>query len=363
MEIVVKAMFRSVGAWTLTAALALSTFARASAAADPPPAPTLAQQCLGAAAPAQRAKACGALLDGRLSSGDRALIRYFRALAEIDLTQLPAARADLDQAVEDDGTLWMARWARVEVYRGMRHYRTDAEDMSVIIKLFPTLPSAYERRALALDLEGDWTAAVADFSKAIDLAGAQAKAYYYGERAGAYYGVHDLDHAKADFDEAIRRAPEDVATLNDRSHILYLQGDYAAASADTAKVAEMGPPDNYHLIWHYLAELRLGHDAATELENKARGVNLSEWPGPIIGALLGKMSRDQFPVPAVPQGWSAQDRKAGADCEADFFLGEASLIKGDRDQARTLFQAAVATGIKEYIEYRAAQIELERMKP
>jgi len=51
-----------------------------------------------------------------------------------------------------------------------------------------------------------------------------------------------------------------------------------------------------------------------------------------------------------------------ARCEADFYIGEWTLIQGDKDDASVLLQRAVDTCPKNFIEYSGAVAELRRLE-
>jgi lipoprotein NlpI len=299
-----------------------------------------------------------------LSKSDSALARYFRASAEIDNGQHEAALADLDEAVSSDDSLWVAHWLRGEASDGHRRYQAQVADWTAVIKQFPNAKNAYLWRAGALDYLGDSAAAVADLNKAISLGGDKdSEANLYFSRAEAYYGGLNLDRSKADFDQAIQRETHLPTYYSGRAAVLYLMGDTDGALADLTHVTELRSNDFYYLLWIYLAELRQGKNATSDLRDRVQGFDLSKWPGPVLSLLLGDITRDQIHPPADPHLWSADERKLGADCEIDFFLGEQALLKGEASKAKALFNDAIATGIKEYVEYRAAKFELEHMKP
>jgi lipoprotein NlpI len=322
-----------------------------------------AQQCQGQALPRQRAEACAAILALNPSPKEAALAHHFRALAEIDLGQRDLAVTDLNEAVANDPGLVVARWLRAELLDGGRQYDLMVADLSEVIRHYPTVASVYHLRGVALDNRGDSTGALADIDRAIALAGPKGlEPGIYVDRAEAHGNNGELDKAIADFGEAIQRNDHSPDYYVGRARIAYAKGDAAGALADLEKADQLHPSDNYYILWIYLTNLRLGRDADADLRRRAAGIKLSEWPGPIIRLLLGDVTRDQIATPTIPQLWSESDRKAGADCEIGYYLGEQSRLKGDHAKAIELFQRAIASNIKEYVEFRAAKIQLEQMK-
>ena len=60
----------------------------------------------------------------------------------------------------------------------------------------------------------------------------RSKADYYSQRGFAYHGKKDLDHAIADYSEALRLYPKHVRALRDRARAYQDKGDTARANAD-----------------------------------------------------------------------------------------------------------------------------------
>jgi lipoprotein NlpI len=66
------------------------------------------------------------------------------------------------------------------------------------------------------------------------------------------------------------------------------------------------------------------------------------------------------PTEAIRTAASIDPRKALQRlCEASFYAGQLYLIQGERDAAKAAFEAAVATGVVEYLEYDWALREME----
>jgi lipoprotein NlpI len=85
---------------------------------------------------------------------------------------------------------------------------------------------------------------------------------------------------------------------------------------------------------------------------------MTKWPAPIIGLFLGQMT------PAAVLA-AADDpdpiKKKGQVCEANFYSGELSLLKGTKDDASRLFQFAVGNCPVTFLEWDAANDELKAL--
>jgi lipoprotein NlpI len=69
------------------------------------------------------------------------------------------------------------------------------------------------------------------------------------------------------------------------------------------------------------------------------------------------------PAQAIAAAASPDPRVAlGQQCEAYFYAGEEYLIRHEPQQARAAFEAAVATGMTDFIEYDWAVRELEGLQ-
>jgi lipoprotein NlpI len=93
-----------------------------------------------------------------------------------------------------------------------------------------------------------------------------------------------------------------------------------------------------------------------ELTVNADGIK-PDWPTPVVTLYLGKSN----PV-AVIAAVSSADPKMNQMCEANFYLGEWHLIKGEKEHARSFFTKAENECPSNYLEYACAVSELERLK-
>ena len=290
-----------------------------------------------------------------------AMFYYFRATAHLDGGDLAAAVADAGQALAQEPGLMAARWLRANTADGLRRYDDAMADWNELIKQHPEMPQLYIMRGLTLDDQGHSTEAVAEESKAIELEGERATGTVLVDRAVSYTALRQFDRAQADTAEAIRREPNLPRAYEWQGKLDFLQGRFDAAVEDFTKAGDLDHADPYKALWLYLSLIRQGRAGEDELRSRLGQLDPDRWPTPLVKVMLGEAKPDAIATPTLPDHWSAADRRAGADCEIAFYRAEQLLARGDRDGARKLFAASVATGISEYDEYRFAKIELDQM--
>ncbi|HEV3240693.1 MAG TPA: DUF3857 domain-containing protein [Casimicrobiaceae bacterium] len=217
----------------------------------------------------------------------------------------------------------------------------------------------------------------------------------YDQRGVQYSNLNLLDEAMFDLNKSLALRPNDTVTLVDRGLVLtslhryddalhdlgraieldpangrYRQlrgitnfhaGRFDAAAEDfRAAVETIGPGEgSYPLLWLYLATLRSGGDTSDLLQRYSKAVDSSAWPYPLVHYYAGDIQ-----LAAVLSAVATGDAKTKLfnTCEADYFIGALALARGDSATAREYFEKARATDVREYLEWIAAGIELERMK-
>jgi predicted aspartyl protease/tetratricopeptide (TPR) repeat protein len=99
----------------------------------------------------------------------------------------------------------------------------------------PTDAAGFARRASAKAARGDWKAAIADYSEAIQRE--PGNAGYWRDRAKAQTRAGQDELAQADFDKAIALAPGDPELLVSRGFVRLKDGDSKGALADAEAAA------------------------------------------------------------------------------------------------------------------------------
>lgn len=212
------------------------------------------------------------------------------------------------------------------------------------------------------------------------------------ERGVDYDNLGRIDEARADFEAALRLAPDapeilasaavnasargdqaravvlssrvlarwpsDTAARDTRARAYYLMRNYAAAREDFEELLHDSAQlrRGYPLIMLALAARSAGGDAQQALRPYLNGDLPSEWPRPLIDWSSGRLD-DAAVLNAARAGEHAGENL----CEAYFYLAEGHLARGDTTLARDYFQKAQAQGITEYFEHFASSLELQRI--
>ena len=162
-------------------------------------------------------------------------------------------------------------------------------------------------------------------------------------------------------DEAIRSATFGASGLihaaqafNNRGLAYAAKQDYDRAIADYNEAIRLNPKFPYSVLWLYLARTRSGADtAAAELDANAKKLKQPDWPYPVVELFLGRRT---------PKSTLVAPTKPNDRCEAQFYVGEWQLLRGDRPKALAALKAAVGTCPKSNVEYDFARAELKRLR-
>ena len=166
--------------------------------------------------------------------------------------------------------------------------------------------------------------------------------------------------AKSLYDQALRADPKLSEGIVGLGRLDFVAGRFDAAIAHFRRARILNSKAPYPMIWLYLAELRAGKSADTELRTGVEAGPTQEWPGPVISFLLGSSRRDELVEAALDAAPSIRDK---ARCESNAYVGEYDLgLDDNKELAISEFTAAVNTCGKTWPEGALASVEARRLR-
>lgn len=201
--------------------------------------------------------------------------------------------------------------------------------------------------------------AAAELSKAIELDGFNPQ--YYEDRAITYLKLREFAKAQTDLAMALGLDRKRPTAYREEGRLGSYQGDHARAARGYALAMENdnGMGVLYAAIWLHIAVARGALNVPSPLAPYAAALPPSQWPAPVVQMLIGTIQPDQaIALADAPDADTYQAQK----CEAYFYAGEYYLAQQSPETAKAAFEAAVATGVTDFLEYDWALRELELMK-
>jgi tetratricopeptide (TPR) repeat protein len=282
------------------------------------------------------------------------------SIAFLDRGGVYASKGDYDRAIQDfnqallyDPKNAYAYYGRGYAYRSKEDYERAIQDYDAGIQLDPKNAEAVSDRGYVYARKGDDDRAIQDYSEAIRLEPRNTLAFI--RRGSAYYRKEDFKRAVQEYEEAIKVDPKDARGFRGKGRALFYLGRFRDAQAGFIKAIELESKDAYGPLWLSLVRGRLGQDGKNELLANAKHLDLQTWPGPIVKLYLGSATGEEV----LHLANSSESRKHREQhCEAYFYLAQQALIQGKEGEAVKLFKATLDTKITNFVEYRAAEIEL-----
>jgi len=171
----------------------------------------------------------------------------------------------------------------------------------------------------------------------------------------AYAGAID------DLSRAIVMGSESGQAYLLRGQAKFFLGRYADAAADFATASTVDRDEKStinHDLWRAMAYRRMDKPLPDDLQQRAGSDPRGEWPRPALAMLADRLVPDELGALAAKKPGDTAELNG---TEADFYLGEFFLARGDVAKARDAFAAARARGVIIYTEYFASGIELDRL--
>jgi tetratricopeptide (TPR) repeat protein len=209
-------------------------------------------------------------------------------------------------------------------------------------------------QAMSAFLNGDYPAAIADFTSILEQEPTNADAYSY--RGYAKLAQNDLSGALTDFDQAIALDPTNTDALYRRATTEQIQGNFNQALADYNKAIALKPNDSYRSrLLRQLLLLRLGLPTG-EFSQTIAGWK-DDWRKALGRFITGTLQQSDFLAEAARSGDIRHQQ-----LEAYYFAGVVRLLHGDPTDARNLWEKCLATNATDYVEYHPlARAELARI--
>src|SRR5262245_47131810 len=222
-------------------------------------------------------------------------------------------------------------------------------DFNQAIKLSPRLPLAYYNRGISWKFLSECDRAIADQTQAIALYARYASAY--GERGVVYFCKLEIDLSIADLTTAMELNASQSSYPKYRGMARFGRGDFKAAVIDLRRSLDLHD-DAEAILLHYLAQARIGQASTDGLDAIARKLKSKEWPYPIIELYLGTRTPE-----AVLAAATTPERHG----EAQFYIGQWYLARGNRPEAVAALRGAAELCPIYFMEHACAVAELKRL--
>lgn len=189
--------------------------------------------------PQERIRHCTSLIDGNLSTQDRALAYSNRGIVWANLRDYDNAVADFNESLKlkpnDPETLGN----RGDAYRDKGDHDRALDDYNLAIRLAPT-PENYNSRCYGrATANRDLDLALADCDRALQRKPNEAD--FLDSRGFVNLRLERLDDAMADYNAALRHNPGLASSLFARGIVKLKRGDTAGGNADIAAARNIQP--------------------------------------------------------------------------------------------------------------------------
>jgi len=281
-----------------------------------------------------------------------------RGRSYIERGDYDRAAADFDKAIELKPEFAAAYNNRGSVNFSRHVYARAIADFEKAISLDPRNSTFLWNRAHAYEEAGAYELAIGDYDQVASLTPDDSNAINLTKRGIAYLKKADYVRAINDFDQSVwtskqvEKGSGDASTYISRGYAKFFLGDFSGAAGDFSTTLEFAPVSEA-IFWRYLARTRGGKTVAeSEVAASAALFKPGEWPSAAIAFLLSRGSAEAM----LASAQSADER-----CQAQFYLGEAQLIRGERAASVEALKNTTKLCPKSRFEYVQATAELRRL--
>src|ERR1022692_4395567 len=284
-----------------------------------------------------------------------------RALAKLNSKTYSEAIQDATKAIELNSLNVNPYITRGDARNSLKYYNDAIVDYTKAIELDSKNANVFNNRGSAKAGLEDFNGAIADFTMAIRLM-PDAPAPYLNRGKAEFSLKKNYTIAISDINKAIElglSSAEAYAVLG------YIQNDlfqFEAALKSFLISLNLDSSQDYCRFRICLIRSRVGQQekATQELAGYLRSLTdtaKAKWPIPIGQFLIGALTEADFL--GMAKGSSAYPKdQNGHLCEAYYYIGMKHLVASDKTNAAEFFQKCLDTGEKQYFEYGSAQAEL-----
>lgn len=216
-------------------------------------------------------------------------------------------------------------------------------------------------RGVLYDSLGLWALARYDFTQALALQPKMAAVYNY---LGLYLLLdEDYEGGLEAFNTVFELDPNYEYTFLNRGLNFYYMDRYQLAEQDFLQFYQARKSDPYPALWLYLNEVKFKpNEAKQNLAQRAEGLNAEYWGTQIVQYYLGNISLEELQTKAQKFADPQSPQYAEILTETYFYLAKQKLNTGHIDEATAFFELAMANQVYNFVEYRFALFELNKLK-
>jgi len=250
-----------------------------------------------------------------------------------------------------------AYYARGSEYAAQGNHDRAIADFNLALELDPGFAHAYHNRALSWAHKDDADRAIEDYGAALKLQPKDAGAYL--GRAVEWTVKGDYKRSIADYNEAIRIEPKSSSAYFGRARARFYAGAFTAAASDFYRAHQL-EPSIYAALWLFLARKHADIPGEKTLAEDAGTSGAGDWPAPLVALYTGSATPEGVHEAAAhPDAARERDQR----CEANFYLAQWHVLRGEREPALKLLREAQSGCPRTFIEHEGAVAELRRLQP
>ena len=311
------------------------------------------EACAKSDLPQTQIDSCTKLIDTRRLQGrELAQALYHRGAGYAAKGDYAEAVRNFTQALKFAPDSTDALYNRGGAYTKLDRWDDALADFNAVLKIAPNDIDTFYARAWVHAQRGDDEAAIADLDRVLKIVPDDQEALL--DRGGMNIRAGRYDDAIRDFSQLLKLDPKAAAAAYNRGRAYYAKQDYRQAAEDFALALKLRSNNPYAALRLYLAQSHLGKGDQTVLKKGIERLDPEIWPRPLL-ELFNGIGED----PALIAGINELPPQLRADvlCEAQYYLGERALLKGEKKKARDYFAAAAAgtaSATTERIDAKAA---------